>query len=104
MIKIKYGNISYTKNDTFLIRVFPKYEGVFEEGMQLRFIIAENEGDTAIIDEVFNIDKDLTFTITLSSTNKAKLNYGDYLYKMILIKNNTVITKKSGNFEVKWGA
>ena len=104
MIKILDNNISYTKNDTFSLKIYPKYDGAFEDGMQLRFIIAKNKDDTAIVDKTFNINSDMTFTLTLLNTDKQKLNYGDYYYKMILIKNNNVITQKSGDFEVKWGA
>lgn len=98
------GDISYTKNDTFKLTIYPKYEGAFEAGSQLRFVIAQTEKSEYIIDKTININDDLTFTITLTNDEKSKLNLGDYLYKMIVIKNNTIVTQMSGYFNVKWGA
>lgn len=106
MTKInKYnGDISYTKGDTFRLQIMPAYEGAFTAGMQLRFVIAQTEMSGETIDKILDINDDLTFTITLSSDEITKLNIGDYLYKITLIKNNTIVTEKSGNFCVKWGA
>lgn len=105
MIKInKYnGDISYTKGDTFRLPITPAFEGAFE-GAQLRFVIALSETTEPTIDKLFDVNDDMRFTLTLSSAEISKLNIGDYLYKMTLIKNNTIVTEKSGNFEVKWGA
>ena len=106
MIKInKYnGDISYTKGDTFRLPITPAYEGAFTAGMQLRLVIARNEMSEATIEKTLDINDNLTFTLILSNDEISKLNFGEYLYKIILIKNNTVVTEKSGNFEVKWGA
>lgn len=106
MIEInKYnGDISYTKGDTFKLSITPAFEGAFTEGTQLRFVIAQTEMTEPTIDKVFELNDDFTFTLTLSSNEISKLIIGDYLYKMTLIKNNTIVTEKSGNFEVKWGA
>ena len=106
MIEIsKYnGDISYTKGDTFKLPITPAFEGAFTEGTQLRFVISLTEMSEPTIDKTFDINDDLTFTLTLSSDEISKLNIADYLYKMTLIKNNTIVTEKSGNFYVKWGA
>ena len=97
-------DISYTKDDTFRLMLTPEDEGFFEEGMQLRFVIAKTEESEYIIDKTININSDLYFDVTLTSNETSKLELADYIYKMILIKNNTVVTRKSGHFEVKWGA
>lgn len=106
MIKINKnnGDISYTENDTFKITIYPKYEGAFDESTQLRFIIAKTEESEYIIDKTFNINSDLTFTLTLTKAEQSKLNIGEYIYKIIIIKNNSIVTQMSGHFAVKWGA
>ncbi len=106
MIKINKGtgDISYTKGDTFKLTMHPKYDGAFQAGSQLRFVIAQTEESEYIIDKTININDDLTFTITLTNDEKSKLNLGEYKYKMIVIKNNTIVTQSSGYFTVKWGA
>lgn len=106
MIKInkKTGDISYTENDTFKMIAYQKYEGTFEAGSKLRFIIAETEESSYIIDKTFDINDDLTFTLTLTDKEKAKLNIDNYIYKMVLLKDNKIVTQMSGHFEVKWGA
>lgn len=105
MIKInkETSDISYSENDTFKLTVYRK-NGGFEEGSELRFIIAQTEESEYIIDKTFNINDNMTFTVTLTNTEKSRLRIGEYKYKMILIKNNTIITRKSGYFTVKWGA
>lgn len=106
MIKInkKNGDISYTKDDTFTMTVYQKREGIFEAGAQLRFVIAPTEESEYIIDKTFNINDDMTFTITLSDSDKKLLDIGEYIYKATIIKDNKIITRKSGYFTVKWGA
>lgn len=98
------GDISYTKDDTFKMTAYTEHEGYFKEGSKMRFVIAETEESSYIIDKTVNINDDLTFTLTLDDTEKAKLNIGDYIYKMILIENNTIVTQINGYFNVKWGA
>lgn len=106
MIKInkKTGDISYTENDTFKMIAYQKYENTFDASSKLRFIIAKTEESEYIIDKTFDINDDLTFTLTLNDKEKAKLKLGDYKYKMVLLKNNKIVTQISGHFEVKWGA
>lgn len=106
MIKIneETGGISYTENDTFRMIAYQETEGIFEEGTQLRFIIAKTEVSEYIIDKTFNLNDDMTFTITLTDAEKKRLILGDYIYKATIIKNNTIVTRKSGDFTVKWGA
>ncbi len=105
MIKInkETGDISYSENDTFKLTAYRK-NGGFEEGSELRFIIAQTEESEYIIDKTFNINDNMTFTVTLTNAEKSRLSIGEYRYKMIVIKNNTITTRKSGYFTVKWGA
>ena len=84
--------------------VYQKREGIFENGTQLRFVIAQTEESEYIIDKTFNINDDMTFTITLSDSDKKLLDIGEYIYKMTVIKDNKTVTRKSGYFTVKWGA
>lgn len=106
MIKINKttGDISYTKDDTFKIIVYQKYENTFDASSKLRFVIAETEESDYIIDKTFNVNENLNFTLILTDKERAKLNIDNYIYKMVLLKDNNVVTQISGHLEVKWGA
>ena len=101
---IKNVNLEYTKGDTFSLPVRALPGNEFSEGMQLEFVIAESEQSDPVIEKVFNVNDDLTFTVTLTDSEKKKLSLGEYIYKMITYKNNEIITEISGYFTVVWGA
>ena len=104
MITIVCGtDIEYTKGDTFSLDITTS--GGFDENSQLTFIVAENENSQVLIENSYSLNSENAFTITISPTDSAKLNYDNYIYKMILhAPNGDIITQKSGNFKVKWGA
>lgn len=93
--------IIYTKGDSFVLPV-SNDEGFFE-GTTLEIKIAKEERETILINKKFNLNDDGTFTIALTSEIK-KLDYGEYVYKMIFTFNNEVITAHSGCLEVRWSA
>lgn len=97
-------NIEYTKGDTFEITVWTDKENYFTPGMQLKLVIAESEQSDDLINKTFDIAEDLVFNLTLSDSEIEKLELGNYYYKLIVLKNNTVVTQQSGDFIVKWGA
>lgn len=104
MIKIYSGGekITYTKGDTFEISV-SSAEGFGEEST-LRFQVAKNEQEELLIDTAFPL-KDTEFNIVLTDEEKEKLSIGEYIYKLVLISGKgEIITQKSGEFTVKWGA
>ena len=97
------SNIEYTKGDTFSLNITTS--GGFDENSQLDFIVAENENSVPIIENTYNLNSESGFTVTLTSTDTNKFNYTDYIYKMTLhTPEGEIITQKSGNFKVKWGA
>ena len=98
------GDISYTKDDTFKMTAYTEHEGYFKEGSKMKFIIAQTEESDYLIEKTVNINDDLTFTLTLDDREKGMLNIGDYIYKLVLLENNSIVTQISGHFEVKWGA
>lgn len=110
MIKIienqdkNHPDIECSVGDTFSLTVYQEKDGDFEAGMQLRFVIARTEHSENLIDKRIDINEDLTFTVTLTELEKAKLNIDNYLYKCIVYKNNKMVTRTSGHFDVKWGA
>lgn len=104
MIKIYSGGekISYTAGDTFILNVSAA-EG-FEENSSLKFCIAKNEASEYVIDSDFSLT-DGRFTIGLTDEEKSKLQIGDYIYKMTVVGGDgKIVTQKSGEFTVKWGA
>lgn len=103
-IIVKGCNIEYSVNDTFDLSIYAK-TGSFSEGSTLQFIIAKSESRAAIVDNTYSMSSDGKFYLSFTETDKAKLVEDDYIYKMILkdLEGKTV-TKKSGNFRVKWGA
>ena len=102
LIIINGTDIEYTKDDTFELYVTTK--NGFNDGTNLKFIISENENVTPLIENQTNV-LDGKFKVTLNAEEKAKLNLGDYIYKLVLISTDgKIITQKSGNFLVKWGA
>lgn len=103
MLRIINGtNIEYTKDDTFSMGVSSKNE--LEEGSQLRFIVARSETSEPIIYNLYDL-VDGKFTVTLSNEDKEKLSINPYIYKLTLLSaNGSVMTQKSGEFIVKWGA
>ena len=96
------ADIYYTKDDTFKITVGSN--GEFEEGSSLKFIIAKNEEENPLVEEIFQLNENV-FDITLNNPNKDKLAIGEYIYKIVLTNSSgEVVTQVSGNFIVKWGA
>lgn len=100
---IENKDIEYSIGDTFSLPVRAQNDVVFTSGMVLRFIISESEQSDTLVDEKFAINDDLTFTVSLSESNKRALQLGRYFYKMIIYGNNKITTEKSGYFTVKWG-
>ena len=104
MIKIYSGGdkITYTVGDTFEISV-SSAEG-FDAGMTLKFQIAKSEDMPLLIDTVFELEN-TEFSVTLTDEEKEKLPIGEYIYKFVLIsQDGEIITQKSGELIVKWGA
>ncbi len=93
--------IAYTQGDTFELEVSSDN---FETGDTCLFVIAEDESAEPVIKATFSL-QDGSFTITLTSSERGKLDLGNYIYKIVITSlNGEVITRKSGNFIVKWGA
>lgn len=97
------SNIEYTTGDTFKIIV--SSDTSFLAGSVLRFQIAENNGDSVVINNNYNLSDSGDFTISLTTSETAKLVIGDYVYRITIIDaDRDITTEKSGNFKVKWGA
>ena len=103
MLRIINGtNIEYTKGDTFRLEVAAEYP--FPEGERMRFVLAQTEKGSPEIDRTFDLSGDM-FVITMDKETEASLELGDYIYKLIEISlSGSVVTQKSGDFRVKWGA
>ena len=104
MLQIYSGGekISYTAKDSFYLVV--ESEQGFEPGDQLKLQIAETEESELLIDSTHQL-KNSFFEIALTDEEKAKLTLGNYVYKIVVISGNgDVLTRKSGELEVKWGA
>ena len=96
-------NIEYTKGDTFLLNVTS--DNGFDANSQMDFIIAESETAVPIVNNTYNLNSENGFYITFSDADVGKFNYADYMYKLTLhTPEGDIITQKSGNFKVKWGA
>lgn len=94
--------ITYTAGDTFLMEV-SSAEG-FEEGAQLKLQIAESETAPLLVDATFS-QVGGGFEVILSDREKEKLTLGNYIYKLVLVSvAGEIITQKSGDLIVKWGA
>ena len=104
MIKIYSGGdkITYTAGDTFEISV-SSAEG-FPAGATLRFQVAKDELAELLIDSDFNLTGE-GFIISLKNEEKEKLPIGEYIYKLVLVGvDGEIVTQKSGELIVKWGA
>lgn len=97
-------NIEYTQGDTFELPVTQTYDGEFSSGMCLKLIISKSVIADPFIEKNFDIGDDLSFNIVLDEADKEKLTLGEYLYKIIIHKEDRIVTEKSGFFTVKWGA
>lgn len=104
MLRIINGtNISYTRGDTFDLRI--SSETGFNDGSTLRFTVAKNEDSGALILNEYSLGSDGAFRVTLNDKDKQTLGIGDYVYKLtVLTLSGIVVTQKSGDFAVKWGA
>lgn len=104
MTNIKCNSrIEYTKGDTLNLTV--SADAQIDSATKLKLIIAKNETSDAIIDTSYSMNSDGDFFLFFSEENKKNLLIGDYIYKMILIGiDGSIITQKSGDFIVKWGA
>lgn len=103
MLKIsENSNISYTKGDTFRLRVGAK--NGFLEGSSLRFTLSTDESAEPLIEKIYSLSGGI-FLVTLTEAEKRRLELSNYIYKLSLISADGVtITQKSGDFLVKWGA
>lgn len=104
MINIYSGGekITYTAGDSFEISV-SSVDG-FSNDVRLKFQVAKNESESLLIDAVFELDND-EFSVVLTDEEKEKLIIGDYVYKLVLVtKSGEIVTQKSGELIVKWGA
>lgn len=99
---INNKNISCSIEDSFLLPI--SNENGFEDGSTLRFDIADGENSVPIISNTYTLSNGM-FNVTLDSTERKKLSIGNYIYRILIISaNGTVVTEKSGDFTVKWGA
>lgn len=97
------SDIEYTKGDTFVLNVTTP--NGFDTGTQLDLIISDNENNTPIINNTYSLNSDNEFAVTLTPAETNTLSYQNYLYKLTLhTPEGEIITQKSGNFKVKWGA
>lgn len=105
---INNKDISYSIGDTFSLPITDGGSGYLTEGMTAEFIIAENEQAEYLINnfyELVNTAGVYSFDLTLSESDKQKLPLkNNYIYKIIIRKNNIISTQKSGYFSVVWGA
>lgn len=104
MLRIFSGGeqISYTAGDSFMLCV--SADDGFAEGTRLYFQVAENENAGYIIDKIFALAGD-GFEIVLTQDESEKLSIGNYIYKLVVVDaEDIVITRKSGELIVKWGA
>lgn len=104
MLRIYSGGeqISYTAGDSFLFCVGA--EDGFAEGTRLYFQVAENESADYLINKTFALAGD-GFEIVLTEEERKKLSIGNYIYKLVVVDaEDVVITRKSGELIVKWGA
>lgn len=103
MLQIIAGrHIAWSVSDTFELEVASD-TGSFDAGSTLEFQIARNQETAAIIDKTNISLSDGIFTVSLDSTDRAKLSVGDYIYRIIVSASGTVTTEISGDFIVKWG-
>lgn len=103
MISIEKNRILYTKNDTFEISV--SIANGFASGSYLNFVIAKNEKLDAIISTTHQLNEEGKFVIFLTQSEIDKLAYDDYVYKItIFTPDAKIVTYKSGELIVKWGA
>lgn len=104
---INNKDISYSIGDTFALSITDDGSGYLTEGMTAEFIIAENEQAEYLIDNFYEltyIAGIYSFELILSESDKQKLPLKyNYIYKIIIRKNNIISTKKSGYFSVVWG-
>lgn len=103
MIRIhNFGEkISYTKGDTFELEVNGDN---FETGDTCLFIVAEDENAEPVVKSTFKLT-DGSFEIKFTESERGKLDLGNYIYKIVITAiSGDVITQKSGDFIVKWGA
>lgn len=93
--------IAYTQGDTFELEVNSEN---FETGDTCLFIISENESAEPVVKSTFALSNG-SFSLSLTSAEKNRLIVGNYIYKVVVTAlDGTVVTTKSGDFIVKWGA
>lgn len=104
MNKITATGIEHSISDTFIFTVSPMANETFDDNSILNFVVAKQENESPIIDKSYTLNEG-QFIITLTDEEKTKLPLGNYIYKMIIISNNGIVsTEKSGFLDVVWGA
>ncbi len=102
MLKVLENNISYTKGDTFELKVSSKTG--FSDGSHLRFTVSENEAGEPLVERSYSLSGD-AFLVTLTDEDKRRLEIGSYIYKISIVSvAGVIVTEASGDFLVKWGA
>ena len=97
------NDIEYTKGDTFKLNITSDIG--FEANTQLEFTITTNQNTEPIIKNKYNLNLYNEFDVTLTVSDIEKLNFADYMYRLTVYSpEGEIITHKSGNFKVKWGA
>ena len=92
--------ITCTQGDEFSLTITSP-DG-FDDGTKLNFQVAENEEKESVLNLEFELD-DGVFEITLKDTQQLPI--GNYIYKIAVVDPlGRVVTRKSGELVVKWGA
>ena len=95
--------IEYSIGDTINTPVH--FHTDMENGSTMRFVIAVDDTSSPIIDKVFNMNSDGSFTIELTLAERSILKLGKYIYKAIVNGiDGSIRTRQSGYFIVTWFA
>lgn len=97
---INNTDIEYTHGDSFRLNVSSDI-GI-PGGAVLRLQINTDE-ENNIINTTFSQGDD-GFDIELTADQRSLLSVGNYMYRLSVIDGTAIITEKSGNLKVKWGA
>lgn len=97
---INNTDIEYTHGDSFNLNVSSDI-GI-PGGAILRMQINTDE-ETNIINTTFSQGEN-GFDIELTADQRSLLPVGNYIYRLSVVDGADIVTEKSGNLKVKWGA
>lgn len=97
---VNNSDIEYTHGDSFNLHVSSDVDISGTATLRLQI---NKDDECNVINTTFS-QNESGFDVALTEEQKSLLVIGDYIYRLSIIDGANIVTEKSGNLKVKWGA